>query len=378
MVLLRTHVDARAPTTNVATTASAERELVAPPRLPRRRDLVAHDHAPARRRRAARARRSACSRGRGSSALRLMAASPPGSPPPRRTRRNAASTVSRRDLDRRGPAGPRRARVANTSSLRRARRAGRRRARPARSPGTSRRRRSSASASFAGVGLDLDERARCRAPRAPRSSSIVPTNRICALVHDHRVVAHALDVGQQVRRQHDRAAAPLRQLDDQLEHLVARRADRGRWSARRGTASRDRGRAPARASRAASCRSSSRRSAGSASPRGRRSTAPRARAASPRCAAGPTARRRTCTARPRVMPGEERLLLRHVADAIADRRRRRVAADSPSTRRAALERDQPEQALEQRRLAGAVGAEQADDLAVDLRGRRRAARAIAP
>ena len=204
-------------------------------------------------------------------------------------------------LDARAPAGRRRARARNTSSLVARRRQVRRRAAPARSPCTSRPPRSSASASFAASAFTSTMSSLSR-PRAPRSSSIDADEPHAALVHDHRVVADALDVGQQVRRQHDRAAAPLGQLGDQLRASPRASADRGRSSARRETGSRDRGRAPARASRAASCRSSSRRSAGSASPRGPRSRAPRARAASPRCAAGPTARRRTCTARPRSCP----------------------------------------------------------------------------
>src|SRR5262249_56645305 len=61
---------------------------------------------------------------------------------------------------------------------------------------------------------------------------------------------------------------------------------------------------------------------------------------------------------------EMALGLGHVADVIADGERvaaRRAAEDE----RLALERRQAEEKLDERRLAGAVGAEQADTLAVD-------------
>ena len=82
-------------------------------------------------------------------------------------------------------------------------------------------------------------------PRGPLQLVDRPLRRDLPLVHHDDVVAGVFDVGQQVRRQ------------DQVDALVVRR-DRGRarasrrgpsgpcrWSARRGTAGRDRARAPA-------------------------------------------------------------------------------------------------------------------------------------
>ena len=67
----------------------------------------------------------------------------------------------------------------------------------------------------------------------------------------------------------------------------------------------------------------------------------------------------------RVEAEQGRVVLGHVAEPRADLGA--VLGRRPAEHLGrAVERHQPEQALEQRRFAGAVGAEQADDLAIDL------------
>ena len=60
------------------------------------------------------------------------------------------------------------------------------------------------------------------------------------------------------------------------------------------------------------------------------------------------------------MPGNVRVVLRHVADARADLQRRLGDVQAEHAHASLARRDEAEQRLEHRALAGAVGAEQAD------------------
>ncbi len=81
---------------------------------------------------------------------------------------------------------------------------------------------------------------------APRALQFVDRARggDAALVHDDDVVAAVLDVGQQVRAENQVHALVVPEVANQRQHLVAALRDPCRWSARRGTAGRDRAPAP--------------------------------------------------------------------------------------------------------------------------------------
>ena len=178
-----------------------------------------------------------------------------------------------------------------------------------------------------------------------------------AVVDDRHAVAHALDLAEQVGVEQHGDAAPA-QLGQQVAHDPPPDRDPARSSARRAAAGAGRRPAPARSPGAAACPSTSPRRG--ARPRRRARPAPAARRARPAPPVEPDRRWCRCSSSSARRPAGEAEELGQVAERAArGRRAGRGAAHAHGPRRRAHE---ARRALDQRRLARAVGAQQADEL----------------